>query len=74
MQLKNFYDSIPDRLTVESLYDWNAFEVAGFHTVLLADYLFEFLDVIHAAAPTKSPTLQNVGETPAVMAGVQRSV
>jgi hypothetical protein len=48
--------------------------VAGFHAMQLADYLFEFLDVIHAAASTKSPTLQNVGETPAAMAGVQRSV
>lgn len=72
--MKNFNDSVPDRLTIKSLSDWNTFEVAGFHAMQLADYLFEFLDVIHAAASTKSPTLQNVGETPAAMAGVQRSV
>src|ERR1017187_1343739 len=74
MQLKNFYNPVPDGLTVESLCDWNAFEVAGFHAVQLVDYVLEFLDVTHLAASTKSPTVQKVGTTPAAMAGVQRSV
>src|ERR1017187_1377097 len=41
MQLKNFYNPVPDGLTVESLCDWNAFEVAGFHAAQRVMRLYE---------------------------------
>jgi hypothetical protein len=33
VQLENLYDSVPDRLAVESLGDRDAFNVAGFYAM-----------------------------------------
>ncbi len=36
-QLKDFYDALPNGFTLERLFDWNAFNVARFDAVKLAN-------------------------------------
>ena len=73
LQEEDFDNSIPNRLALESLSNWDAFDVTGLRAVQMVDGLAKLLNVGHAAR-TRSSTVQKVAVTPAAIAGVQRSV
>src|SRR5664280_1402446 len=73
-QVKDLYDAIPNRFTVENLFNRHALAVRGFRAMQLVNSLPEFFDMAHPAASSKSPTPQNIPVTPAAIAGVQRMV
>ncbi len=74
VKIKNFNHTFPYRLSVENFFHWYAFAVRRFDPMQPSDYLFQFLDIGHAVASSKSPTLQNVPVTPAAIAGVHLRV
>jgi len=57
MQFKDFNYPFPNCFTLKNLFHGDALPVCGFHSMQPSDYLFQFLDIGHAAASTKSPTL-----------------
>src|SRR5260370_1291489 len=73
-QVKAFHDSVPAGLAVESLFHWNTNLMCSRATVQGMNCIPQFFDVAHAAASTKSPTLQKLFVIPAAIAGVQRTV
>ena len=73
LQQKYFNDTVPDRLPLKLLGDWDAFQVTRLRLVQVLNYVVKFLNMSHTAR-TKSSTVQKVAVTPAAIAGVQRSV
>ena len=73
-QVEYFDHPIPNRLALKYLGHMHTLAVCGFSLVQLADHVCEFFYLGHAAASSKSPTLQKLGATPAAIAGVQRRV
>ena len=73
-QIEYLHDTFPNGLPWEHLFDGNALYMCGLHAVKFTDHVHKFPYIGHAAASTKSLTLQNDCSTPAAMAGVQRSV
>ena len=74
-KLKYFHDAIPDRLAHKRLFYWNTLEVRRLRAVKLPNYISQLVQVgAHAAASTRSPTVQKSRSTPAAIAGVQRRV
>ena len=62
--------AFPDCLTLKRLFHWHGFNVRRLYAMQLADYVSEFVDVVHDAAFTKSATLQKSLSIPANIAGV----
>ena len=56
---EHFYDSIPDRLTIENFFHWHAFGMRGSPAMQLMDCLSEFFDVSHSSI-SKKQTLQSL--------------
>ena len=74
VQVEDFHDAIPHRLTLPNLFYGNADTVRSLRTVELMNNRLEFVYMAHAAASSSSPTLSWVLSTPAAIAGVMRSV
>ena len=74
LQSKNFNDSIPNRLSLKDFFYRNAFQVLCFRAMQVVNHVSKLLNVRHAHASTRSPTLQKDCSAPAAIAGVQRSV
>src|SRR5437870_7304080 len=70
VNVKHLDVAFPDRLTAKRLFHWYGFNVRGLDAVQLADYVFQFVDIVHDAAFTKSATVQKSLSIPANIAGV----
>src|ERR1041385_1953782 len=73
-QIKNFDNSIPHRFPLVLLFYGYALDVRCFHAVKLHNHISQFLNMAHADASTRSPTLKKSRSIPAAIAGVQRRV
>lgn len=74
LKAENLNDPFPNCFALENLFHWHALNVDGFCTVKPSNYVFQFLDITHEAASTKSPTVKKSLSIPAAIAGVQRKV
>ena len=74
VNVEHFDDSFPHGLAFVLLFYRHTFNVRGCYAMQLLDGILERCYVAHAAASTKSPTLQNDGATPAAIAGAQHSL
>ena len=73
-ETEDFHDSIPRNQVVILLRHRHALDVRCANPVHPVNHVSQFVDMAHAAASTKSPTLQNDGATPAAIAGAQHSL
>lgn len=66
--------AVPYRAALKHLFDRNALQMLDFSAMQVVNHVPKLLNVRHAHASTRSPTLQKDCSTPAAIAGVQRSV
>ena|SRR6266851_1104721 len=74
LQGEDFNGSFPNCLPLECLFYRHALQMGCFGTMQLMDCLFQFVNVLHDAASSRSATLQKSRSIPASIAGVQRMV
>src|SRR5436190_1482570 len=70
VNIKDLYMPFPNRLALKRFFDWHGFNVLSLYAVQLADHVYQFVDVVHDAAFTKSATVQKSLSIPANIAGV----
>jgi len=73
-QPEDLNNPVPNYLPLKSLCYRDAFKMLGFPAVQMVDHVAQFLDMRHAAASTRSPTLKKLEVTLAAIAGVMRNV